>query len=242
MKLHIERFCIHREPNSVTQSYEIPLANCTLLEALTYIKTKIDPTLTFSSGCRSEVCGSCAMRVNGREVLACGYKPQDGDTIEPLTKMPRIKDLVVDHMPAQNTLKRVKSWLDRPADTEKMLPEEEKRIEKQTDCILCSSCFSACPVLEVDQAFLGPFALTRAYRYTSDVRCSDPKTRIDAVQEKGVWDCTLCGECTAVCPQGIDPKMDIMMLRSQSTQYGYSDPSFGGGGDDMFGGGFDPGF
>ena len=242
MKLSIQRYCKHREPHALMQQYEVPLEECTLLEALYYIKAHVDATLTFNSGCRSEVCGSCAVRVNGREELACGYKPKEGDVIEPLSKTEILKDLVVDHQKAQETLTRVKSWLDKPATPESMQPEDEKRIEKQTDCILCASCYSACPVLEVDGAFLGPFALTRAWRYTSDTRCKDPKSRIDAVQEKGIWDCTLCGECTAVCPQGIDPKTDIMMLRSQSAQYGYTDPSFAGGGDDMFGGGFDPGF
>jgi fumarate reductase iron-sulfur subunit len=242
MKLTLQRYCKHRDPHAVMQTVEVPLASCTLLEALYYIKEKVDPTLTFNSGCRSEVCGSCAVRVNGREVLACGYKPKEGDTIEALSKTNILKDLVVDHQKAHETLKRVKSWLEHPAVPESMEPEDEKRIEKQSDCILCSSCYSVCPVLEVDGAFLGPFALTRAYRYTSDSRCKDPKERIDAVQEKGVWDCTLCGECTAVCPQGIDPKMDIMMLRSQSTAYGYSDPSFDSQGDDMFSGGFNPDF
>ncbi len=242
MKLTIQRYCKNREPNAVMQQYEVPLEECTLLEALYYIKEHTDASLTFNSGCRSEVCGSCAVRVNGREELACGYKLKEGDVVEPLSKTTILKDLVVDHQKMMKTLTQVKSWLDAPAKPESMQPEDEKRIEKQTDCILCSSCYSACPVLEVDDAFLGPFALTRAYRYTSDVRCTDEKSRIDAVQEKGVWDCTLCGECTAVCPQGIDPKTDIMMLRSKSGQYGYMDPSFAAGSDDMFGGGFDPGF
>lgn len=242
MKITIQRYCKHREPHAVMSEYEVPIEECTLLEALYHIKAEVDPTLTFNSGCRSEVCGSCAVRVNGREQLACAYKLQEGDVVEPLSKVEIIKDLVVDHEAAQQTLRRVKSWLEKPAEPEQLTTEDEKRIEKQTDCILCSSCFSACPVLEVDGAFLGPFALTRAYRYTSDKRCTDEKNRIDAVQEKGVWDCTLCGECTAVCPQGIDPKNDIMMLRSKSAQYGYTDPAFANGGDDMFGGGFDPGF
>ncbi len=240
MKIKIERYCKHREPHAMMMEYEIPLEECTLLEALYYIKERIDPTLTFNSGCRSEVCGSCAVVVNDRQKLACAYKLQEGDIIKPLARMKVLKDLVVDHEEAQKTLKRVKSWLDKPSVPEILTIEDEKRIEKQTDCILCSSCFSACPVLEIDKAFLGPFALTRAYRYTSDKRCEDEKSRIDAVQQKGVWDCTLCGECTAVCPQGIDPKNDIMMLRSKSVQHGYTDPSFNTG-DDMFGG-FDPGF
>ena len=230
MKVKIERFCKHREPeNSILVDYEVPMENVTLLEALTYIKTKIDPTLTFSSGCKSEVCGSCSVRVNGKEKLACGYKLQDGDVVEPLRYMEILKDLVVEHNKAQERLKRVKGWLSKASSKTDISIEEEKKVELQTDCILCASCFSSCPVLEVDSAFLGPFALTRNYRYVNDARCEDEKEKIDVVQEKGVWDCTLCGECTLACPQGIDPKNDIMMLRSKSVQHGYSDPNFASG-------------
>jgi fumarate reductase iron-sulfur subunit len=230
VKVKIQRFCKHREPeNSILVDYEVPMENVTLLEALTYIKTKIDPTLTFSSGCKSEVCGSCSVRVNGKEKLACGYKLQDGDVVEPLRYMEILKDLVVEHNKAQETLKRVKGWLSKASSKTDISIEEEKKVELQTDCILCASCFSSCPVLEVDSAFLGPFALTRNYRYVNDARCEDEKEKIDVVQEKGVWDCTLCGECTLACPQGIDPKNDIMMLRSKSVQHGYSDPNFASG-------------
>ena len=67
--------------------YDVDLEDATLLEILQHIKTTKDPTLTFTSGCRSSVCGSCAMRVNGREVLACSYKVQDGDEVSALKKM-----------------------------------------------------------------------------------------------------------------------------------------------------------
>ncbi len=231
MKLKIQRYCRHRKPkNMVLIDYEVPLKDVTLLDSLNFIKTKIDATLTYSSGCKSEVCGSCSVRVNGKEELACGYKPKDGDVIEPLRFMEILKDLVVDYSKAQETLKRVKSWQSGISQKDDMSYEEEKRIELQSDCILCASCFSSCPVFEVDKEFLGPFALTRSYRYVSDVRCNDEKQKIDAVQEKGVWDCTLCGECTLACPQGIDPKNDILMLRSKSVQHGYSDPNFASGG------------
>jgi len=243
VKIKVQRFCKHREPeNSIFVDYEINKKSQTLLEALTFIKTNIDPTLTFSSGCKSEVCGSCAVKVNGKEQLACGYKFKEGDVVEPLAYVEVLKDLVVDHNKAQETLKRVKAWLGEVSQKSDMSRDEEKRIELQTDCILCSSCFSSCPVLEVDSKFLGPFALTRNYRYVSDSRSEDEKEKIDVVQDKGVWDCTLCGECTVACPQGIDPKNDIMMLRSKSVQHGYSDPSFASGGDDMFSGGFNPSF
>ncbi len=242
MIIEIQRYCENRQPeNSIMIEYEVP-EGMTLLEALQFIKTKKDPTLTFNHGCRSEVCGSCAMRVNDKEVLACGYRLQEGDVVTPLSKMKIIKDLVVDYQKAQETLSRVKSWYAEPSAIMIQSKEDEKAIEKQTDCILCSSCFSSCPVLEVDENFLGPFALTRAYRYTNDSRYDGEKEIIDAVQEKGVWDCTLCGECTIACPQGIDPKMDIMMLRAKSVQQGYSDPSFASGGDDFLSGGFNPNF
>ncbi len=242
MKLTIQRFCKHRKPiSSIKVEYEVPQDAKTLLDALTYIKTKIDATLTFNSGCKSGVCGSCAVRVNEKEKLACSYKPKDKDIIEPLSKTEIIKDLVVDHQKPQKTLKRVKSWLDEPSKIEKMRIEDEKRIEKQTDCILCSSCYSSCPVLEVDEEFLGPFALTRIYRYTSDIRFDNEKSRIDIIQKKGIWDCTLCGECTTACPQGIDPKNDIIMLRNKSAKYGYTDPNFAND-NNMFNSGFDPGF
>jgi len=242
MIVNIQRYCKNRLPDTTIMiAYEVP-EGLTLLEALQVIKTEQDATLTFNHSCRSQVCGSCAMRVNDKEVLACGYRLKEGDVITPLDKMAIIKDLVVDHAKAQETLSRVKGWFSKPSSVPTQSREDEKRIEKQSDCILCASCFSACPVLEVDENFLGPFALTRAYRYSLDSRSDETKEIVDAVQEKGVWDCTLCGECTTACPQGIDPKNDILMLRMKSVQEGYSDPSFASGGDDFLGGGFNPDF
>jgi fumarate reductase iron-sulfur subunit len=226
IKISIKRYHAGREPAEIVQEWEIE-EGVTLLEALTSIKTKKDPTLTFRSGCRSCVCGSCAVRVNGREVLACAYKPEEGDLVEPLRFAPVIKDLVTDQSGGFETLKRVGAWLGTPNPEAVVTPEAEKRTEVQTDCILCHSCYSACPVFETKPLFAGPFALTRVWRYVADPREADVEGKIDAVQRDGVWDCTLCGECTAVCPQGIDPKNDILMLRSKSTQMGRTDPNMG---------------
>ena len=224
--LSIKRYHAHRQPPEVVQTWEVEEGQ-TLLEALTAIKTAKDPTLTFRSGCRSSVCGSCAVRVNGREVLACAYKPKEGDLVEPTRFGTVLKDLVVDQAPAFETLPKARAWLEAPNPEAVVTPEDEKRTEVQTDCILCHSCYSACPVYETNPAFLGPFALTRDWRYVADPREADPKTKIDTIQQNGVWDCTLCGECTAVCPQGIDPKNDILMLRTKSTQMGHMDPNMG---------------
>jgi succinate dehydrogenase / fumarate reductase, iron-sulfur subunit len=217
--------------------YELEDGEYTLLEALNTIKHKIDNTLSFSSGCRSSVCGSCAMRVNEKEELACSYKVQDGDTIEPLNNMPVIRDLVVDMDKSYEMNVNAKAWLNK-LNAEASLDHEAQIInEVQSDCILCGSCYSSCPVYAVNGEFLGPFSLTRVWKYVSDKREADAKEKIDTIQTNGVWDCTLCNNCTVVCPQNISSKADIEKLRVRSSMFGYSDPNFGN-----FGGGFDGGF
>ncbi len=234
---------ILRSETNTQQNYELQDKEMTLLNALTHIKATEDATLTFTAGCRASVCGTCAVRVNGREELACAYKVKDGDIVEPLNYHPVLRDLKVDKNKAKETLLKSTAWLQSFTEAS-LTHKDEKQTETQTDCILCDSCYSACPVYAVNQDFLGPFALTRAYRYSTDKREDNAKTIIDNIQTSGVWDCTLCGECTAVCPKGIDPKMDIMMLRGESVTHGYTDPSFATqsfGTPDFSGGfGFDP--
>lgn len=224
MKIKIQR-------EEITE-YEVTLENATLLEVLNEIKTKQDATLTYSSGCRSSVCGSCSVRVNGKEVLACGYKVQEGDLVEPLQNVPVLRDLVVDMDKAYAMNRQAKAWQTDEKNIA-LTQEDEKRNEVQSDCILCGSCYSACPVYAVNDVFLGPFALTRVWRYVSDAREASDSAKIDTIQTNGVWDCTLCNACTVVCPQGISSKADIEKLRSKSAMQGYTDPSFAN-----FGGGF----
>jgi len=210
--------------------YEINLKNPTLLEALNEIKTTQDSSLAYSSGCRSSVCGSCAMRANSKEVLACSYKVQDGDVIEPLRNMEVIRDLVVNMDNALSFNKKSKAWLEPLTFSKELTQEDEKRNEVQSDCILCASCYSSCPVYAVNEEFKGPFSLTRVFKYVSDKREENAKDKIDVIQSNGIWDCTLCGECTIVCPQGISSKADIEKLRMKSIQFGYSDPNFSNAG------------
>lgn len=210
--------------NDKLEHFEVS-ANQTLLSALYEIKQKHDPTLTFNAGCRSSVCGTCAVVINGKEALACAHKVADGDVIEPLKNHTVLRDLKVDKSNIAETLVRAKSAL-LYYQEEVLGSSDEKKSQKQSDCILCSSCYSACPVFSVKKAFLGPFALTRVWRYTIDPREEAIKEHIDAVQQEGIWDCTLCNECTLACPKGIDPKTDILMLRGKSGEFGYSDPNF----------------
>jgi fumarate reductase iron-sulfur subunit len=224
------KITIKRKSNYIV---DVPLENITLLEALNYIKTKKDPSLTFSSGCRSSVCGSCSLMVNDKPQLACEYKVKDGDFISPLTNLEVIKDLVVDHQKAQNRNKQAKAWINQSGIL-LISSDEVKLSETQSNCILCSLCYAVCPVYAVNDDFLGPFALTRILKYTLDKRDNNTKDKIDHIQNNGVWDCTLCDACTFACPVGISSKQDIEILRMQSAKQGYVDPNFAN-----FGGGLD---
>lgn len=227
---------ILRSHDGEEQTYNVELENVTLLSVLNHIKTKIDPTLTYSHGCRSGVCGSCAVRVNGREALMCEYKPSDGDLIEPIRNGRVIRDLVVDSSIVERFNRAGLAWGEESAN-ESVSSEAMERIETQSDCILCASCYSACPVYAANPDFIGPFALTRVWRYVNDPREKNSDAKIAAVQTNGIWDCTLCGACVPVCPQAIAPMQDIKMLRMKSGMLGYPDPTmnFGGGGFDLGG-------
>ena len=239
MEVKIKRYLVEPEEKEFFQSYKVELENPTLLELLQDIKTSQDSSLSFSSGCRSSVCGSCSMRVNQKEVLACAYKVQDGDTIEPLGNLKVVRDLVVDAAQALATLSHAKSYLSTPVNDITLSREDEQRTALQSDCILCGSCYSACPVYSVNTNFMGPFALTRVLRYLNDPREKNPKEQIEHIQSNGVWDCTLCDGCTLVCPQGISSKADIEKLRAKSALEGFMDPNFGAFGDFDSGFGFD---
>jgi fumarate reductase iron-sulfur subunit len=220
----MKKININIKRDKSVESFEVS-STLTLLASLYEIKESKDASLTFSSGCRSAICGACAVRVNGKEKLACSYKVKDGDLIESLNYHKILRDLKVDKSSAKDKLVKAQDWIHKSKKVS-LNHKDEKLTQIQSDCILCHSCYSACPVLAINPNFLGPFVLTRAYRYVVDKRESESKITIDSIQIDGVWDCTLCGECTAVCPKGIDPKMDITMLRGESLKQGYSDPSF----------------
>lgn len=232
MKITIKRF---NEKESF-EEYEV-LENRTLLENLQEIKENSDSTLTFKYGCRSGVCGCCAVRVNGQERLSCKTKVNENALIEPLKNYKVLKDLVVD-LSKEEELIRVSQAFLHEYSKEIISSKDEKQIDTQSNCILCQSCYSSCPVFETNENFLGPYALTRALRYVDDKKEQSSIDILTSVQNSGIWDCTLCGNCTFVCPQGIDPKMDITKLRMKSVQKGFEDKSMQNF--NSFNSGFDP--
>ncbi|MCH6550727.1 MAG: SDR family oxidoreductase, partial [Planctomycetes bacterium] len=90
------------------------------------------------------------------------------------------------------------------------------------NCIMCGCCVSDCTVLEVDENFIGPAALAKAYRFVADPRDGKAEERLKDLNEPtGIWDCTRCMQCVEVCPKGVDPMGRIMALRDRAMEAGY---------------------
>ena len=237
MKINIKRYS--KEFGQKEIQYDIKNEN--LLKALIEIRNNIDSSLTFRCGCKSGVCGSCAVRVNGKEVLACKTNIKEFDLIEPIKNLNVIKDLVVDVSRGTILIKDIKSFIEVKSNVEITQSDVEK-VDLQSNCILCSSCYSACPLYEVNKDFAGPYILTRALRYINDKKNNSSFDILNSVQTNGIWDCTLCGLCSFACPQGIDPKSDIQKLQNISVQNGFENQklsSFSMDFNDDFGG-FNP--
>ncbi|WP_456489320.1 succinate dehydrogenase/fumarate reductase iron-sulfur subunit [Caminibacter pacificus] len=213
---------------SYWESFEVEVEDSlTVLELLMYIKDKIDASLTFRAFCRSAICGSCAMIINGRAGLACKIQAKDKIKngvikIEPLHHLPIVKDLVVDQEPAFNKLKKIKPYLvpdpkvvpDNDKSESLVSPQDFAKYDKQTDCILCMACYGQCNALEGDEKYLGPFQLTKAFRFIMDTRDGiDVEERIKLAEDHGIWECVQCQMCLAACPKGIAPGDDILELR-----------------------------
>ena len=225
------------QPAPYFQEYRLDVdESATVLDGLIKIREEIDGTLALRCSCRSAICGSCAMRINGKAMLACNTKAVEAAdrgngaiVIEPPGNMQVIKDLIVDFAPFWEKINAVEPWLQPEGPEPK--PEEEYLAPNEAmlhlagvmDCIMCGACVSDCTVLEVDSNFLGPAALAKAYRFVADPRDGADTHRLGELNEYGgVWDCTRCMQCVEVCPKGVDPMGRIMALRDKAMSAGYT--------------------
>ena len=225
------------EPAPYFQDYELEADGSSMvLDLLIKVREEIDGTLALRCSCRSAICGSCAMRINGQAMLACNTKVAEAASkgngsivVEPPGNMEVVKDLVVDFKPFWDKVRAVDPWLkpDGPEpspDREYIAPNEDMlHLAGVMDCIMCGACVSDCTVLEVDENFLGPAALAKAYRFVGDPRDGADHERLEKLNEYGgIWDCTRCMQCVEVCPKGVDPMGRIMALRDRAMEDGYT--------------------
>jgi succinate dehydrogenase / fumarate reductase iron-sulfur subunit len=242
MKLFVDiiRFDPRSDPSPRTQRFAVEAdATERVLDVLLRVKREQDATLSFRYSCAHGVCGSDAMRINGKERLACKTLVRDvtgaagetgtaGDVIraEPLRHFPVVRDLVVDQTVFFSRSLTVTPYL-LPAEGSAredgrenlQSPQQHAQFEDATKCISCGACFSACPVLDKNPRFLGPAAIVQAARFVEDSRDWGLAPRLDALDEPdGVWACENNFECTRVCPREIKVTKLINMMKRRVTQ------------------------
>jgi succinate dehydrogenase / fumarate reductase iron-sulfur subunit len=216
INVKIQRYNPETDKNPVYKNYEVDVnPDDRLLDALVYIKTYMDTTLAFRKSCAHGVCGSDAMRINGKDGLACktlikDVADEEGATvvIEPLQHMQVQRDLIVDQHVFFDKYRKVKPFLindEMVLEKERIQsPEERKVFDSATNCILCSSCYSACPVLDGNTDFIGPAAIVQAKRFIDDSRDIGYEDRKPVLSDpNGVWPCENHFECTKACPRQI---------------------------------------
>lgn len=213
---HYERHSIEVEPG------------LTVLDGLHLIREEHDQSLTWRYSCRMGVCGSCGMLVNGKPMLACNNQILDiskkGLVIAPLPNFDIVKDLVPDLDQMFEKHGSVRPYIHRADEQEReeptaeyyQTPEELERYLQFSYCIRCGLCMAACPTLATDVDYLGPMPLAQAYRWNADTRDEGFLERRSATGDThGAYRCHYAGECSNVCPKGVDPARAIQFLKRQ---------------------------
>jgi succinate dehydrogenase / fumarate reductase, iron-sulfur subunit len=196
----------------------------TLLDALREVRSHHDRSLTLRYSCCHASCGTCGMRANGHEVLACVTSVAElgpGPVlVQPLANARVEHDLVVDMRDLYDSLEPAHRPLVRQG--EQLAGQEAdggRQFVRYEDCIECGLCLSACPIVSTDALYLGPAALAAAWRVVQEPRGCDPSQVLAWVDdEQGCWRCHASFECTEVCPSGVDPAGATMALRRELTR------------------------
>jgi succinate dehydrogenase / fumarate reductase iron-sulfur subunit len=232
----IQRYNPELDTRSHDEDYRLEVGRgMTVLDGLIRIKNQQDGTLAFRYSCRSAICGSCAMEINGTEKLACRTSVRKelehhGEIrVAPLKNLATIKDLVVDMAPFWHKIRSVRPWLgpaERRLDSQggqlRLLPGSYQ-FHNVDACIMCSACVAACTSLEVSRGFLGPAALAKADRFLSDPReaaVSKHQRLQELEHDNGMWDCVRCNYCVQVCPKDVRPMEAIVRLRRAAVEAG----------------------
>jgi succinate dehydrogenase / fumarate reductase iron-sulfur subunit len=219
----IRRFRVFRYKRGDAEShydeFDVPVGpRASVLDALRWIEVHRDPTLAIRHSCFHASCGTCGLRVNGREGLGCVTFVRDlGTTItvEPEANIPILADLVLDmrefyaRFPEQHPVMRASEFLPRAVP-----PDGMDGYERFEDCIECGLCLSACPIAATTDEYVGPAALAAAQRLVEEPRGADTVDILRwADQPDAVWRCHAAFECTEACPAGVYPAERIMDMR-----------------------------
>ena len=205
------------------ETYTMPVEDTDrVLDLLEYIKGNFDGTLSFRRSCAHGICGSDAMRINGRNYLACKALVKDVGLkikVEPVLGLKVIKDLIVDMDPFFDHFRSVMPYFvnDEPAPAKErpQSVEERERFDDTTKCILCACCTTSCPSFWANQEYLGPAALVNAHRFIFDSRDRAAAERLRILNDQfGVFRCHTIFNCTIACPREIEITQAIGELKN----------------------------
>jgi succinate dehydrogenase / fumarate reductase iron-sulfur subunit len=230
--LQVQRFNPEADREPYLRAYDVEVQPTDrVLDALIYVKDVLDGTLSFRRSCAHGVCGSDAMIINGQERLACktlirDVADADGAVVmvEPLRHMPLLRDLIVGQDEFFGRWRKVMPFLinKEPVREKERIQSQKERaaFDDATKCILCASCYSACPVLDGENTrFVGPAAVVQAARFVFDSRDRGLEERLDVLDHPdGAWACKNHFQCTRVCPRGIKITKNINLTKRRIGQ------------------------
>ncbi len=222
--LRIRRFDPEVDAEPHWQDYQVTAHSTDrILDALHAIKWEQDGSLTFRRSCAHGVCGSDAMRINGKNRLACkallkDLNPKKPITVEAIKGLTLEKDLVVDMDPFFAAYREVMPFLisDGAEPTRERIQSqvERDRFDDTTKCIMCAACTTSCPVFWGDGQYFGPAAIVGAHRFIFDSRDDAGDQRLEILNDKeGVWRCRTTFNCTDACPRGIEVTKAIQEVK-----------------------------
>ncbi len=185
----------------------------TVNDVLEYVTEQVGADIAYRRFCGVKKCGACAVRVNGKEVLACWAPAEAQMIIEPLRNIPLVRDLVVDREPYEFAVQETDPHIERrepyPGFPER-LPHGDMANVTALDCLNCLACVSACPdMVEKDSTFAGPAVLVQLAQYALDPRDGADRRQTASDMGAGVA-CSGCGACEAVCPAKIPILTDVL--------------------------------
>jgi succinate dehydrogenase / fumarate reductase iron-sulfur subunit len=227
----IYRYNPENGANPRIDTYFVDLEDCgpMVLDALIWIKNKIDPTLTFRRSCREGVCGSCSMNIDGTNGLACtrGMDEIKGTVrVYPLPHMPVVKDLVPDLTLFYAQYASIEPWLKTdtaaPEKEWRQTHEDRAKLDGLYECILCACCTTSCPSYWWnEERYLGPAVLLQARRWLVDSRDEATGERLDELEDPfRLYRCRTILNCSKACPKGLNPakaiaEIKLMMVERQ---------------------------
>ncbi|WP_206507176.1 succinate dehydrogenase iron-sulfur subunit [Streptomyces chrestomyceticus] len=222
--LRIRRFNPEVSEDATWQDFRLEMdPKERVLDALHKVKWEQDGTLTFRRSCAHGICGSDAMRINGKNRLACktllkDINPEKPITVEAIKGLTVLKDLVVDMEPFFQAYRDVMPFLittgNQPTRERLQSAEDRERFDDTTKCILCAACTSSCPVFWNDGQYFGPAAIVNAHRFIFDSRDEGGEQRLEILNDKdGVWRCRTTFNCTDACPRGIEVTKAIQEVK-----------------------------